>query len=76
MPDRYDDLNKATREAVKDFSRLFRKHWPRLRDTTRDTFREEMPRVRAAVRKEGPRIAKALSSELRRAAAELRKRSR
>jgi hypothetical protein len=60
-----DDLNRAARDAARDLAKLFRKHWPRLREASSET-----------VRREAPRVAEVLRQELKRAAAELRKRGR
>lgn len=65
MSSEADNLNRLARDAARDFAKLFRKHWPKLRDASSETVRREAPRVAAVLRQ-----------ELRRAAAELRKRGR
>lgn len=65
MTSQAEDFNRAAREAARDFAKLFRKHWPKLRDASSEAVRREAPRVAAVVRE-----------ELRRAAAELRRRGR
>lgn len=65
MTNEAEEFNRAAREAARDFAKLFRKHWPRLRDASSETVRREAPRVAAVLR-----------HELKRAAAELRKRGR
>lgn len=65
MSSEADNLNRLARDAARDFAKLFRRHWPKLRDASSETVRREAPRVAAVLRQ-----------ELRRAAAELRKRGR
>lgn len=65
MSSEADNLNRLARDAARDFAKLFRRHWPKLRDASSETVRREAPRVAAVLRQ-----------EFRRAAAELRKRGR
>jgi hypothetical protein len=69
MSETTDNWRKAATAAVKDARRVAKKHLPVLRESTRAVIDSELPKVK----KEIPRVARAVRDELPKVAEAIRR---